>query len=124
MLAILASMRGAEKLTASDIDDWCVDNSLENLELNDITNIDVFLGDASLLPGKSFDVILANINRNILVNDMHTYAGCLPENGLLFMSGFYTEDIPIIEKEANKYGLTLLGSREKNNWAMIRMVKQ
>lgn len=124
VLAILASMRGAEKLTAIDIDDWCVDNSLENLELNNITNIDVFLGDASLLPGKTFDVILANINRNILVNDMQTYAGCLQRNGLLFMSGFYTEDIPIIEKEANKYGLTLLGSREKNNWAMIRMVKQ
>lgn len=124
VLAILASIRGAEKLTAIDIDDWCVDNSLENLELNNITNIDVFLGDASLLPGKTFDVILANINRNILVNDMQTYAGCLQRNGLLFMSGFYTEDIPIIEKEANKYGLTLLGSREKNNWAMIRMVKQ
>lgn len=124
VLAILASMRGAEKLTAIDIDDWCVDNSLENLELNNITNIEVFLGDASLLPGKTFDVILANINRNILVNDMQTYAGCLQKNGLLFMSGFYTEDIPIIEKEANKYGLTLLGSREKNNWAMIRMVKQ
>lgn len=124
VLAILASMRGAEKLTAIDIDDWCVDNSLDNLKLNNINNIEVFLGDASLLPGKTFDVILANINRNILVNDMHTYAGCLPENGLLFMSGFYTEDIPIIEKEANKYGLTLLGSREKNNWAMIRMVKQ
>ena len=124
VLAVLASMRGAKKLTAVDIDDWCVENSLENLALNNISNTEVLHGDASLLSGKSFDIILANINRNILVNDMVTYAACLSENVLLFMSGFYTEDIPIIEKEANKYGLKLLDSKTKNNWAVVKMIKK
>lgn len=124
VLAILASMRGAKNLKAIDIDDWCVENSLENLEHNNIGNIEVLHGDASLLPGKKFDVILANINRNILLNDLHIYASCLPENGIIFMSGFYTEDIPIIENEAVKHGLILQSAREKNNWAMIRMIKR
>lgn len=124
VLAILASMRGAEKLTAIDIDDWCVENSLENLKLNNIHNTEVLHGDASLLTGKSFDIILANINRNILVNDMAVYASCISKKGLLFMSGFYSEDIPIIEKEANKYGLKLLDSRMKNNWAAVKMLKE
>ena len=123
VLAILASMRGAESLTAIDIDDWCVDNSLDNLKLNNINNIEVFLGDASLLPGKTFDVILANINRNILVNDMHTYAGCLPENGLLFMSGFYTEDVPVIEAKARELGFSMQYFLHKNNWAVVKMKK-
>lgn len=124
ILAILASMRGAERLMAIDIDDWCVENSLDNLKLNNIHNVEVALGDASLLQGKTFDVILANINRNILMNDMAIYANSLPEDGLLIISGFYTEDIPIIEKEAEKHGLALQYAREKNNWAAVKMVKQ
>lgn len=124
ILAILASMRGAERLMAIDIDDWCVENSLDNLKLNNIHNVEVALGDASLLQGKTFDVILANINRNILMNDMAIYANSLPEGGQLIISGFYTEDIPIIEKEAEKYGLSLQYAREKNNWAAVKMVKQ
>lgn len=123
ILAILASMHGAEKVTAMDIDDWCVENSLDNLKLNNINNVEVFLGDASLLHGKVFDVILANINRNILINDMAIYANCLPKNGQLFMSGFYTKDIPTIEKEAEKHGLALQYSKEKNNWAVVKLIK-
>lgn len=123
VLAILASMRGAEKVTAIDIDDWCVDNSYENLELNKITNVEVLLGDARLLEGKSFDIIIANINRNILLNDMATYAACLPANGELYMSGFYTEDIPILEAAAKRNNLTLIYSKEKNNWAVVKMIK-
>lgn len=123
VLAILASMRGASELTAIDIDDWCVDNSLENLALNNIKNVDVQFGDASLLGGMKFDIILANINRNILLNDMASYVNCLSQGGLLFMSGFYTEDVPILEKKANELGMKMLYFKQKNNWAAMKLVR-
>jgi ribosomal protein L11 methyltransferase len=124
VLAILAAMRGAAPITAIDIDTWCVENAKENSQINKIENIDIRLGDARLLKGMHFDVILANINRNILLTDMKTYASCLNEQGELYLSGFYTEDIPILEAEALKYGLKTLEYKEKNNWAMMRLVKE
>lgn len=123
VLAILASMRGAKQITAIDIDEWCTENSIENIEKNNRKNIDVFLGDVSLLKGQKFDVILANINRNILLQDMEEYSKSLVENGVLFVSGFYTEDIPQIEKKANECGLNMLFSKEKNNWAVVKFIK-
>ena len=123
ILAILAGMRGANPITAIDIDEWVYDNILENLKLNGFENIEVKIGDASLLPGRKFDIILANINRNILLNDMKTYAECLNENGELFMSGFYTEDIDAIRGEAEKQGLQYVGFEEKNNWAAVGLRK-
>lgn len=123
VLAILASMRGAKQITAIDIDEWCTENSIENIEKNNRKNIDVFLGDVSLLKGQKFDVILANINRNILLKDMEEYSKSLVENGVLFVSGFYTEDIPQIEKKANECGLNMLFSKEKNNWAVVKFIK-
>jgi len=119
VLAILAEMRGATKLEAIDIDNWCYLNSLENVERNNCKNISVFEGEASLLKGKSFNSIIANINRNILLNDIKTYAGCLTENGSLFLSGFYQEDIPIIEAECEKYNLKLADQLERNNWVAL-----
>ena len=124
VLAILAAMRGAAPITAIDIDTWCVENAKENSQINKIENIDIRLGDARLLKGMHFDVILANINRNILLTDMKTYASCLNEQGELYLSGFYTEDIPILEAEALKHGLKTLEYKEKNNWAMMRLVKE
>ena len=103
VLAILASMKGANPITAIDIDTWCVDNAMENAQINHITNLDIQLGDAKLLKGMHFDVILANINRNILLMDMKVYATCLNKQGELYLSGFYSEDIPILEAEAAKY---------------------
>ena len=98
ILAILARMRGAEPCTAIDIDEWCVRNSLENIELNHVDNISVFQGDASSLEDKGpFDVVIANINRNILLNDMKQYVRCMREGSQLFMSGFYVDDIPLIQ---------------------------
>lgn len=123
VLAILASKRGANPITAIDIDNWCTENSLENIALNQVDNIEVLQGDASLLPGRRFDVVLANINRNILLADMHLYADCLPQGGILYMSGFYTEDVPQIEAEAVKLGFRMTACREKNNWAVVRMEK-
>ncbi|MBO7233537.1 MAG: 50S ribosomal protein L11 methyltransferase [Paludibacteraceae bacterium] len=124
VLAILAAMRGATPITAIDIDTWCVENANENAQINKIDNLDIRLGDARLLKGMHFDVILANINRNILLSDMKTYASCLNEQGELYLSGFYTEDIPILEAEALKHGLKTLEYKEKNNWAMMRLVKE
>lgn len=123
ILAILAGMRGAKPITAIDIDEWIYDNILENLKLNGFENIEVKIGDAALLPGRKFDIILANINRNILLNDLKIYAGCLNENGELFMSGFYKEDIDAIRMEAEKYQLQYTGCEEKNNWVAVGFKK-
>ena len=123
ILAILAAMRGAKPITAIDIDTWCVDNSKENILLNKIDNITVELGDASTLKGREpFDIIIANINRNILLHDMSSYAACMHKNSEIFMSGFYVEDIPLIQKKAESLGLEFISYKEKNNWAVVKFI--
>jgi ribosomal protein L11 methyltransferase len=124
VLAILAAMRGAKNLVAIDIDKWCTENSIENIEINKISGIEVKLGGAELLEGLHFDIVLANINRNILLADMDKYAACLQSGGELYMSGFYVEDIPLIEAEANLNGLKLVDYDEKNNWVVVKTVKE
>ena len=124
VLAILAAMRGASKITAIDIDEWCVANSIENIALNKVEGIEVSMGDAQLLNGLKYDVIIANINRNILLNDIKTYADCLDAGGELYMSGFYKEDIPLIEAEANRNNLKLNYFAEKNNWVAVKTTKE
>lgn len=123
ILAILASMRGAKEVTAIDIDDWCVNNSRDNIALNQIDNITVELGDARLLEGRApFDVIIANINRNILLADMDRYTACMHTGSELYMSGFYVEDIPVIQSKAESLGLKFVHHREKNNWAAVKFL--
>ena len=123
VLAILASKRGAKKIVAIDIDTWCVDNSIENIALNKAANIEVLLGGAELLKGMQFDVILANINRNILLADIKKYASCLSAGGELYMSGFYEEDIYLIEAEAFNNNLLLIDFTKKNNWVVVKTIK-
>ena len=123
ILAILASMRGANPVTAIDIDDWCVNNSRDNIKLNHIDNITVELGDASLLANKQpFDVIIANINRNILLNDMAAYANCMHSGSEIYMSGFYVQDIQAIREKAESLGMEFVHHREKNNWAAVKLI--
>lgn len=122
ILAIFAEMKGAKPLEAIDIDSWCYKNSLENIQRNNCHHIAVYEGDASLLKGKKYDVIIANINRNILLSDMKTYTDCLNEKGLLLLSGFYKEDFQIINKQVVKYGLTLDSKLERNNWLALKYV--
>lgn len=125
ILAILARMRGAKPITAIDIDDRCVENSKENINLNELTDIDVELGNAGLIKERGpFDIIIANINRNILLNDMKAYAGSMLHGSDLYMSGFYVEDIPAIKEEAEKHGLLFNHHRQKNNWAVVKFVKE
>ena len=123
ILAIFAEMKGAKPIDAIDIDNWCYQNSLENVERNHCKHIAVYEGDASLLKNKKYEVIIANINRNILLNDMHIYASCLNENGVILLSGFYKEDIPVIDAEVSKYGLKLDKQIERNNWVALKYVK-
>ncbi|MDR1003427.1 MAG: 50S ribosomal protein L11 methyltransferase [Prevotellaceae bacterium] len=125
ILAILARMRGAARCLAIDIDDWCVRNSLENISLNRVGQIDVRQGDASALTAldETFDIVLANINRNILLADMRHYARVMEPAGTLFMSGFYREDIPMILAEAERCGLTPLHTGSKDNWAVVAVGK-
>lgn len=122
VLAILAEMRGAKKLDAIDIDEWCYENSLENIKANTCENISVFQGDATLLGGKKYDVIIANINRNILLQDMEAYKNSLNSKGELYVSGFYIEDLPIIRETCNNLGLTFVDNKERNRWVAAKFV--
>ncbi|WP_299680175.1 50S ribosomal protein L11 methyltransferase [uncultured Tenacibaculum sp.] len=123
VLAIFAEMKGANPIDAIDIDNWCYVNSLENVERNSCKNITVLEGDAELLVNRKYDVIIANINRNILLKDMNAYMSCISEKGILLLSGFYKEDIPIIDKEVSKYGMTLDVVIERNNWVSLKYIK-
>lgn len=124
ILAILASMRGASKLLAVDIDNWCVENSKDNLALNHITNVEVKEGDASILKDRGpFDVVIANINRNILTADMHAYVERMNPGAVIYMSGFYVDDIPVIRAEAERNGLEFVHHNEKNRWADVMFRK-
>ena len=122
ILAILAEMKGAKPIDAIDIDNWCYLNSIENAERNDCKEISVYEGDAALLKGKNYDLIIANINRNILLNDMQQYVDCLNKNGILLLSGFYTEDIPFIDASCTERGLTYVKKFERNNWVSLKYV--
>ena len=124
ILAILARMRGASPCTAIDIDEWCVRNSLENIALNGVDNIAVSQGDASSLESKGpFDMVIANINRNILLADMKHYIARMNPGAELLMSGFYIDDIPVIREEAERNGLHFVHHREKNRWAAVKFRK-
>ena len=124
ILAILARLRGAQHCTAIDVDEWCVKNSLENITLNGVDGIDVELGDASSLADKGpFDLIIANINLGILLRDMGHYTARLKQGGMLYMSGFYTSDVPQLLAEAGRQGLTLADQRETDGWACLKLTK-
>lgn len=122
VLAILAEMKGAKPIDAIDYDNWCYLNSLENIERNNCKHITVIEGDASALKGKNYDVIIANINRNILLNDMQAYVASLNKNGVLYLSGFYNDDIPAIQAECEKYKLKFEVKLERNNWVSLKFL--
>jgi ribosomal protein L11 methyltransferase len=122
VLAILAEMKGAQPIDAVDYDNWCYLNSLENVERNNCKYITVIEGDASVLGKKKYDVIIANINRNILLQDMATYVSCLNKNGVIFLSGFYNEDIPLIQSECEKHLLKFEEKLERNKWVSLKFL--
>lgn len=124
VLAILAEKKGSSTVEAIDIDEWCYQNSLENIRRNSCQNIRVLKGDASLLKAQAFDVIIANINRNILLNDIPVYATCLNANGFLFLSGFYKEDIPKIQAVCKYSNLSFEAQIFRNDWVALKFKKQ
>ena len=124
VLAILAELKGATTLDAIDIDNWCYLNTLENVERNNCKNIKVYEGTAELLSDKNYDVVIANINRNILLEDIPTYSKCLASGGKLLLSGFYTEDIPAIEGVCNKNGLKFESKLVEDNWTAASFIKE
>lgn len=123
VLAILAKKLGSAMTVAIDNDEWAYRNALDNIRLNDENEIVVELGDATSLNDRQFDVILANINRNILLRDMKEYVKSLVENGRIFFSGFYEEDLVLITKEAEHLGLKYVNHVTKNNWTAAVFVK-
>lgn len=119
ILAILACMKGAKSICAIDIDEWAYENTIENVKKNDCAQIIIKQGGAELLRNSSYDVILANINRNILLNDMEAYAKTMSSGSQIAFSGFYTSDIPLIDEKARSLGMRLLRQSEKNNWVAL-----
>ena len=136
VLAILAKMRGAAYVEAIDIDEWAYNNALENIQRNN-ADITVRIGDADLLrqgnghPARhqissqtpAFDIVIANINRNILLHDMDAYAAVLAPGGTLLLSGFYESDVPVLQQRAQELGLTLTSTKTREGWCALRFNK-
>ena len=123
VLAILAEKRGAQLVEAIDIDNWCYMNTHENVERNQCSRISVFQGTATLLNGKHYDVVYANINRNILLEDINAYTTVLEQGGELYLSGFYSTDIPVIREACESHGLSYDDYREREDWVALRFLK-
>lgn len=124
ILGILALKQGAKTLTAIDIDEWAYLNVLENASLNGVSIPDALQGDASSLIGRGpYDLVLANITRNILLEDMPAYAEVMRPGATLILSGFYQEDIPLLTDRATELGLTYIGERSHNRWALLELKK-
>lgn len=119
VLGILAAQMGAKEITGIDIDEWSYQNALENIELNQVENMQMLRGDASVIPGKSYDVIIANINRNVLVEDAKSYTDHLSPNGWLILSGFFTIDRSGLIARYAEFGLVPVRQLEDQNWASI-----
>lgn len=123
ILAIMAHLLGASEVEAFDIDDWCVDNGNENFDLNGL-GTRMGLGTIrEVNPKGPFEIVLANINKNVLLDEMEIYAGLLQPQGYLLLSGFYTQDIEDLEIAAKPLGLNLLKSSQKDNWAALILQK-
>lgn len=126
ILGIAALKLGAEAVVGFDIDEWSVENTQHNAAINEVDNIEVFHGDAHVLSHVSgvFDVVLANINRNILLNDMPTYLEIMNAGSVLIISGFYEEDVKLLDEKANSLGLVKTSQKTDNHWCCLTFIKQ
>jgi ribosomal protein L11 methyltransferase len=123
ILGMLASLKGAKSVMAIDIDKWSFESTVENSRLNNIQNLDAKLGDASLLGDEKFGIIFANIHKNVIVSDLPVYESVLQSGGQLYLSGFYTHDMPDVKAKAESLGLQETGFQEKNNWVVYSFIK-
>ncbi len=124
VLSIIASKLGAKHIFAYDIDEWSYRNTLENIKINKVSNVEVKQGDASLIQNRKFDLLIANINRNILLKDVASFSKTLSPKSKLIVSGFYTQDLSIIQKTFGDSGLKLDVFKTKNNWVAASFIKQ
>lgn len=124
VLSILASKRGADSVLAVDIDEWAYRNAIDNVKLNGCDNISVALGSDNLLTDNDFDIVLANINRNILLGGMEAYASSLKKGGILFLSGFLEGDVDVLVQCAAKHGLSLAEVKENGEWRALKLIKR
>ncbi|MEP0710841.1 50S ribosomal protein L11 methyltransferase [Algoriphagus sp.] len=124
ILAIMAHLLGASKVEAFDIDDWCVENGNENFDLNGLTTRMGLGTIRDVQPQGEFDIVLANINKNILLDEMALYADLVKKDGFLLLSGFYTQDIEDLTDHAKPLGLTLIAQQSKDNWAALILQKK
>ena len=126
ILGIAALKLGAEAVVGFDIDEWSVENTQHNAAINEVDNIEVFHGDAHVLSHVSgvFDVVLANINRNILLNDMPAYLEIMNAGSILLISGFYEEDVKLLDEKANSLGLVKTSQKSDNHWCCLTFIKQ
>lgn len=120
VLAIIAEKKGAKNIDAIDIDNWCYQNTLENVERNNCSKVSVFEGTSDLLKDEKYETIFANINRNILLDDIGTYSKCLKQGGELYLSGFYEEDIPLIRAECKQNKLQYQDYLEREKWIALK----
>ena len=123
VLAILAAKLGARSLIGIDFDKWAFENAVENANLNAVNNIDFIHGDSDAIGEATFDVILANINRNIILQDIATYVGAMNHKSEILFSGFFKEDIPLVLEKSEQLGLELVVSKYKNKWQMLHLKK-
>ena len=121
VLAILAHLKGAAPVTAIDIDEWAYRNMQENIRLNRAESIRCLMGDAGAIPDEQYDIIMANINRNVLLQDIPVYVKHLRPGGTIFLSGFYDgADLDLIRKKAEENGLVYNSHRQQNQWVAAR----
>jgi len=123
ILGMLASLKGAKSITAIDIDSWSFESTVENARLNNIFNLEAKLGDAGLLGNETYEIIFANIHKNVIINDLPIYESVLQSGGKLYLSGFYTHDMPDVKAKAESVGLLETGYHEKNNWVVYSFEK-
>ena len=124
ILAIMAAKLNAGDITAIDYDPVCYESTIENAQLNGITTINSLCGSKEVIPSEQFDIILANINRNILLDQMDKYADVLKPNGTIFFSGFYeTPDLDIITQAANQVGLSYISHKKDKDWVAAKFTK-
>jgi len=123
VLAILAAKLGSTSIIGIDFDEWAYENSVENSQINEISTINFIHGDANLIADATFDIILANINRNIILQDIAIYVKAMNTNSEIIFSGFLKQDIPLILEKSKQLGLDLVASKHKNKWQMLHLKK-
>jgi len=123
VLSILAHLMGASEVAAVDNDEWAYENALENVARNNAATVTVIRGDAGSIPRAEYDMVIANINRNVLISDMASYAAVLKPGGILLMSGFYEDDLGLIREAAGKQSVRYVNHKSANRWVGARFVK-